>query len=97
MFLKGFKGYLVCDGYAGYNDVACDDVKIQRCLVHVRRNFYDIIKTTSNKLHQTSTAYEMVKKIDKLFHEEANFSSLKLGTEAIHERRHRDEYQHMVR
>lgn len=96
MFLKGFKGYLVCDGYAGYNDVACDDVKIQRCLVHVRRYFYDIVKTTPRTLLKDSVACEMVNKIDRLFNEESKFSSSKLGPAAIYEKRHSEEYQIMV-
>lgn len=96
MFLKGYKGYLVCDGYAGYDDVAGKGITIQRCLVHVRRYFYDIVKTTPSKLLKTSVAYEMVNKIDKLFHEEANFSSQKLGPKEIHKRRHSEEYQKIV-
>ena len=96
MLLKGYKGYLVCDGYAAYNDVASDNVKIQRCLVHVRRYFYDIVKTTPSKLLKGSVAMEMVNKIDKLFHEEARFSELKLGPEAIFERRHSEGYQLLV-
>lgn len=40
-FLRGFKGQLQCDGYAGYNEF--DDEQIQRiaCLAHLRRKFYD--------------------------------------------------------
>lgn len=37
-FLKGFKGYLSCDGYAGYNRLAADgDVILVGCWSHARR------------------------------------------------------------
>ena len=40
-FLRGFKGQLQCDGYAGYNKL--DATRIQRiaCLAHIRRKFHD--------------------------------------------------------
>jgi len=43
-FLRGFRGRLQCDGYAGYNEF--DDELIQRiaCLAHIRRKFYDAQK-----------------------------------------------------
>ena len=40
-FLKGFKGYLVTDAYAGYNDIP--DV-IVGCWAHARRGFDEAIK-----------------------------------------------------
>ena len=96
MFLQGYKGYLVCDGYAAYNEIASDDIKIQRCLVHVRRYFYDIVKTTPSKLLKDSVAMAMVNKIDKLFHEESKFSEMKLGPKDIYIKRHSESYQLLV-
>lgn len=46
--LKGFRGYLQVDGYGGYN-VVCDGKVVIRigCLYHVRRKFYDSLKSGS--------------------------------------------------
>jgi transposase len=38
-FLHGFKGYLHCDGYTGYNKVP--DVILSACWAHVRRKFIE--------------------------------------------------------
>ena len=40
-FLQGFKGYLECDGYQGYNKVP--DIKRCACWAHVRRYFIDAV------------------------------------------------------
>ena len=40
-FLNGFKGYLMCDGYSGYNKVP--DAKRTACWAHIRRYLTDAI------------------------------------------------------
>ena len=40
-FLQGFKGYLMCDGYSGYNKVP--DARRTACWAHVRRYLTDAI------------------------------------------------------
>ena len=40
-FLHGFKGYLMCDGYSGYNKVP--DAKRTACWAHIRRYLADAI------------------------------------------------------
>jgi transposase len=41
--LKGFKGILQVDGYAGYRKLAeGSDVRLAFCWSHVRRNFYEL-------------------------------------------------------
>lgn len=40
-FLEGFKGYLMCDGYSGYNKVP--DAKRTACWAHIRRYLTDAI------------------------------------------------------
>ncbi|MDU5336183.1 IS66 family transposase [Enterococcus sp.] len=40
-FLSDFKGYLHCDGYAGYH--AVEEVTLVNCLGHARRNFFEAI------------------------------------------------------
>ena len=51
-FLKGFNGFLECDGYAGYNTV--EDIIRVGCLAHLRRKYFDAIpvkrEAGSNKL-----------------------------------------------
>lgn len=37
-FLQGFKGYLMCDGYSGYNKVP--DAKRTACWAHIRRHLW---------------------------------------------------------
>ena len=45
-FLKGFKGYLQADAYAGYDVVyASQDVIEVACWAHARRKFFDATKT----------------------------------------------------
>jgi transposase len=41
-FLADFKGYLISDGYSGYNDL--DDIIRVGCLAHARRYFTDALK-----------------------------------------------------
>ena len=46
-FLKGFKGYLMADGYTGYNKV--QDIKRCCCFAHIRRYFFDAIPKGKNR------------------------------------------------
>lgn len=40
-FLDGFHGYLMCDGYSGYNKVP--DIKRTACWAHIRRYLTDAV------------------------------------------------------
>lgn len=42
-FLKGFKGYLHCDGYSGYNKLEGCGITRVGCLAHIRRKFVEAI------------------------------------------------------
>ena len=66
-FLKNFSGYLICDGYAGYNAVSW--VKRCGCLTYVRRKFVNLIPG-DKKLHKTSAAVKAVNCCDRIYHEE---------------------------
>lgn len=66
-FLKEFFGYLICDGYAGYNAVTW--VKRCGCLTHVRRKFVKLIPE-DKELHKTSAAVKTVNYCDRIYHEE---------------------------
>lgn len=40
-FLNGYTGYLVCDGYDGYNKLK--DITRCECWAHARRKFYEAL------------------------------------------------------
>lgn len=67
IFLKTFFGYLVCDGYTGYNLVTW--VKRCGCLIHMRRKFVNLIPE-DKKLHKTSVAVKVVNYCNRIYHEE---------------------------
>lgn len=74
-FLKGFKGIIVTDGYAGYNDV--EDVIHAECWAHARRYFYESIPLLENKkMDTTSDGYIGVIYCDKLFEIERQIAEL---------------------
>ncbi len=65
-FLKDYKGTLVTDGYASYNNI--EDVTHAECWAHARRYFYESIPLLDNKKMDTTTdGYVGVKYCDKLF------------------------------
>lgn len=69
-FLDGFKGYLSCDGYSGYNKVP--DIKRCGCWAHVRRYYVDAIaKGYENNL--SHPAVQGAEFCSKLFHYEEEF------------------------
>ena len=42
-FLKGFKGWLQCDGYSAYADLG-EGIRFAGCLAHARRRFYEAMQ-----------------------------------------------------
>ena len=64
-FLHGFKGYLMCDGYSGYNKVP--DAKRTACWVHIRRYLTDAIPK-GKALDYTQPSVQGVMYINQLFH-----------------------------
>lgn len=71
-FLSNFKGYLHCDGYAGYNSVT--DVKLVYCLAHARRKFFEAIP--KNSKNEAIPATIAVKMMDLWFKLEREWSTL---------------------
>ena len=63
-FLKGFKGYLVTDAYAGYNDVK--GVTRVGCWAHARRGFDEAVKA-AGKTVKNPKALEGLKFCNDLF------------------------------
>lgn len=94
--LDGYKGYIVTDGYAGYDELAKRGIKIQRCFAHIRRKFYDIVKILPDELKRVSAANEMVKRIDKLFEVEAKLKASNKSPLEILEIRKSDDYMSIV-
>jgi transposase len=65
-FLKGFKGYLQVDGYAGYHNIP--DVILCGCWAHLRRKFDEALKgLPPNKRASGSRAREALDRINRLF------------------------------
>lgn len=91
-FLKDFNGYLVCDDYSGYDSVAKLNKKIilQRCWVHARRNFENILKALPKDKIEGSTTKEIIDLIDDLFDYERIYRSKKLTPKEIKEAREKD-------
>ena len=63
-FLKGFKGYLMTDGYQGYNNLP--DIVREACWAHIRRKFCDAIPA-GKKDDLSDPAVQGVQYCDKLF------------------------------
>ncbi|MGI6491367.1 MAG: IS66 family transposase [Pelotomaculum sp.] len=74
-FLKNFKGYLHCDGYEGYHKLP-ESIIVVGCLAHLRRKFFDALKTLPKEKQAESNAAKGVSYCDKLFHLEKQFASL---------------------
>ena len=63
-FLKGFKGYLMTDGYQGYNNLP--EIIREACWAHIRRYFCDAIPS-GKKDDLSEPAVQGVQYCDKLF------------------------------
>ena len=63
-FLKGFHGYLVCDGFSGYKtlDHKSGDIRIAECWAHARRFFADALKASASgaKVSVAKDALQMI-------------------------------------
>lgn len=78
-WLAGFKGYLVTDGYAGYNSVP--DVRRCYCWAHVRRHWVDALPKTSDKTG--SAAAVGMEYCNQLFALEEKFEKQNLSAEEV--------------
>lgn len=74
-FLKNYKGVLVTDGYASYNDL--EEITHAECWAHTRRYFYESIPLLENKkMNTTATGYIGLTYCDKLFEIEREIALL---------------------
>lgn len=69
-FLEGFHGYLMVDGYTGYNKVK--DIRRCCCFAHIRRYFFDAIPKGKQR-DISIPAVQGVEYCDKLFAYERHF------------------------
>lgn len=77
-FLKDYKGILITDGYAGYNNLS-EGINRAECWAHTRRYFYESVPLDSNKKMITSSdGYAGVKYIDELFKIEKEIANLNM-------------------
>ena len=83
-FLKGFSGYLMTDGYQGYNNLP--GVKRTCCWAHVRRYFNDAVPQ-GKKLDYAHPAVQGVIYCDKLFEIERYCKEHSFSHEQRHEYR----------
>lgn len=82
--LKGYSGYLMCDGYKVYDTItkvgkhgeAPMDIQTVACLVHVRRKFADALKLISPKSRPDTSAQLAINKIAKIFDVDKMFRNL---------------------
>ena len=72
-FLKGYTGYLVCDGYDGYNKLT--EVTRCGCWAHARRKFLEAMPV-DEEIKKTSKAKEGFEKINRIFELEREFKEL---------------------
>ena len=75
-YLSGFKGILVTDGYAGYNNI--DGITHAECWAHARRYFYESVPMQNNQMDTTAEGFKGVMYCDKLFEIERQIAILNL-------------------
>ena len=74
-FIKGFRGILVTDGYASYNNI--EGVTHAECWAHARRYFRDSIPLDENqKLNTNAYGYKGLEFCNKLFKIEEKIANL---------------------
>ena len=84
-FLKGFKGYVHCDGYTAYR--AVEGVIPVGCWVHARREFSDAMKAMKKTAVKGSVAEQGFLKLEEILLLEKQYREAGLTTEEIENRR----------
>ena len=79
-FLSGFKGYLMCDGYSGYNKIP--DARRTACWAHVRRYLTDAIPK-GKQLDYAQPAVQGMIYINQLFQLEDAIKAKSTSFDAI--------------
>jgi len=84
-FLKGYKGYLICDDYKAYENI--EGVKLSRCWFHAKKKYADLIKTLTESQKKKSKAVLIHNKISNIFFEENKIQNSNLNPEEIKNKR----------
>ncbi len=87
-FLEGYSGYIMCDGYSGYNKLK--DVKRTTCWAHIRRYLIDAIPK-GKELDYTQPAVQGLMYVNKLFDLENDIRSNCTSFDAIRDARVKEE------
>ena len=95
--LKDYKGYIVCDGYAGYDGLKKNGIKLQRCFVHARRYFIDVLKVLDEPFKSKSPAYKVVDLMAILFKYESEFIDKNYTADMIKKARNAGEYSKAIK
>ena len=77
-FLKGFKGWLCCDGYEAYHSMD-SDITICGCWAHARRHYSNAVKALKNLPHRSgemTIAEQALTRIGELFHLDSTWEGL---------------------
>ena len=77
-FLKGFSGYLTCDGFSGYNRLK--GVTRCGCLAHMRRYWHDALPGKSKKEEEKTPAEIGFGYCNELFELEKKYADLDANT-----------------
>ena len=77
-FLKGFSGFLTCDGFGGYNKLK--DVIRCGCLAHMRRYCHDALPGKSKKSSDKTPAEIRLDYCSQLFELEKEYADLDADT-----------------
>lgn len=72
-FLKGFTGFLICDGYDAYNAVT--GTKRCGCWTHTRSHFVEALPKDKSA-YSTSVAAKAVSLCDRIYHEEKQLADM---------------------
>jgi len=68
-FFKGYKGYLMSDGYPGYQLLfKSGEIKHVACNVHARRKFVEVVRSMkkAHRAHEAIAIYKQLYKVEKV-------------------------------
>lgn len=87
-FLKDYSGYLVCDGYNGYDNIS--NVLLARCYFHVRKKYAEILTSAKEKNNSKSFASKVITTLEKAFHLENTYKDNHLSPLEIYKKRNKE-------
>ena len=94
--LRDYDGYVVCDGYSGYDSLPDQGVKVQRCMVHARRYFNDCLTDLTQEEMRKNPAYRVMELMGKLFLHEEKFRHKKYTASRIKQERNKPYYLNCI-